>query len=229
MLKATNDTMIVTIDGPAGSGKSTAARGLAARLNVRFLDTGAMYRAVALKCLREDISLDDQVAVGRVARSAAIRFEGDQVRLDGEDVSTAIRTPEATKASSFVASNPAVRESMVELQRQAAKNIDIVTEGRDQGTVVFPNANVKFFVVADPEERARRRQLDLKRQGTDVALVELLQEIQARDARDEGREIAPLKPAEDAHIINTSNLTPDGVLDEMQRIIEVSLGNRGRK
>ncbi|MDA1013999.1 MAG: (d)CMP kinase [Planctomycetota bacterium] len=221
--------MIVTIDGPAGSGKSTAARGLAARLNVRFLDTGAMYRAVALKCLREDISLDDQVAVGRVARSAAIRFEGDQVRLDGEDVSTAIRTPEATKASSFVASNPAVRESMVELQRQAAKNIDIVTEGRDQGTVVFPNANVKFFVVADPEERARRRQLDLKRQGTDVALVELLQEIQARDARDEGREIAPLKPAEDAHIINTSNLTPDGVLDEMQRIIEVSLGNRGRK
>lgn len=211
--------MIVTIDGPAGSGKSTAARGLAARLKVHFLDTGAMYRAVGLKCLREQISLESEAEVGRIALMAVIKFDGDQVLLDGEDVSSAIRTPESTKASSFVAANAAVREAMVSLQRQAADGIDIVTEGRDQGTVVFPQADVKFFVVADPEERARRRQMDLERQGNQVSFDELLQEIQARDARDTDRNIAPLKPAADAHIINTSHMTPDGVLDEMERII----------
>lgn len=211
--------MIVTIDGPAGSGKSTAARGLAARLGMHFLDTGAMYRAVALRCLRLNIAYEDAESVAKSATDASIRFDGDTVLLDGADVTKEIRSPEVSEASSFVASNPGVRAAMVQLQRQAAEGIDIVTEGRDQGTVVFPNAEAKFFVIADPEERARRRQLELQRQGNDVSLEQILAQIRSRDARDEGREVAPLKPADDAVTINTSRLTPEGVLDEMERII----------
>lgn len=214
--------MIVTIDGPAGSGKSTAARGLAARLGMHFLDTGAMYRAVALRCLRRGIPFDDKDAVAKSATDASIRFNGDVVLLDGDDVTKEIRSPEVSEASSFVASNPGVRTAMVELQRQAADGIDIVTEGRDQGTVVFPHAEAKFFVVADPEERARRRQLELESQGNSIPLEEILEQIRSRDARDEGREVAPLKPADDAVTINTSKLTPNGVLDEMERVIATS-------
>tara|TARA_R110002111_G_scaffold262504_1_gene338937 strand:- start:113795 stop:114457 length:663 start_codon:yes stop_codon:yes gene_type:complete len=211
--------MIVTIDGPAGSGKSTAARGLSQRLGFEFLDTGAMYRCVAFAVLQQNVTPADEQAVAKVSQQIQITFSDAKVLLDGEDVSLEIRTPEVTEAASLVAQYPAVRKELVHLQRQAAAGIDIVSEGRDQGTVVFPDAFCKFFLIADPEERARRRQDELQAQGKDVTCEEILQQIYERDQRDEQRTVAPLKPADDAIEINTSTATIDEVLDQLEQIV----------
>ncbi|WP_299460274.1 (d)CMP kinase [uncultured Gimesia sp.] len=217
--------MIVTIDGPAGSGKSTAARGLSQRLGFEFLDTGAMYRCVALAVVQQNVDPADEQAVASVSQQIQITFSDAKVLLDGEDVSLEIRTPEVTEAASLVAQYPAVREELVHLQRQAAADIDIVSEGRDQGTVVFPDAFCKFFLVADPEERARRRQDELQAQGKDVTCEEILQQIYERDQRDEQRIVAPLKPADDAVEINTSTLTIDEVLDQLEQIVRTRINS----
>ena len=211
--------MIVTIDGPAGSGKSTAARGLSQRLGFEFLDTGAMYRCVALAVLQRGIDPADEQASGDVSRQIRISFAEAHVLLDGEDVTQAIRTAEVSEAASQVAQYPAVREAMVDLQRKAAEGVDIVSEGRDQGTVVFPDALCKFFLIADPEERARRRYDEMQGQDSQISQAEILQQIHQRDQRDESRAVAPLKPADDAVEINTSQLTIEEVLDKLEQTV----------
>jgi CMP/dCMP kinase len=213
--------MIVTIDGPAGSGKSTAARMLAKRLGIRFLDTGAMYRAVALACLRAGIDPADEPAAGTLAKSLRIEFDRarDRILCDGEDVTDSIRTTAVTTASSKVAMIPAVRAAMVKLQRRAAEGQDIVSEGRDQGTVVFPGAEFKFFLTASDEVRADRRRHDLHAAGTSISRADMLAELRERDERDKRRTVAPLRPADDAVVIDTSHLSVEQMLAEMERVI----------
>lgn len=211
--------MIVTIDGPAGSGKSTAARGLSKRLGFEFLDTGAMYRCVAWGVLQRNVDPADEQAVTNVSQQIKITFSGDRVLLDGEDVSEAIRTPEVTDAASVVAQYPAVRQELVRLQQQAAEGVNMVSEGRDQGTVVFPDAFCKVFLIADPEERARRRHEELTARGKQITVDAILQQIYERDQRDEQRTVAPLKPADDAVEINTSCLTIDEVIDQLEQLV----------
>ncbi|MFI4847739.1 MAG: (d)CMP kinase [Gimesia chilikensis] len=211
--------MIVTIDGPAGSGKSTAARGLSQRLGFEFLDTGAMYRCVALAVLNQGIDPADSQSVGDVSQQIRISFADAHVILNGEDVTQAIRTAEVSEAASQVAQYPAVREALVDLQRQAAEGVNIVSEGRDQGTVVFPDALCKFFLIADPEERARRRFDEMQGQDQEITQAEILQQIHQRDQRDESRTVAPLKPADDAVEINTSQLSIEEVLDQLEQTV----------
>jgi cytidylate kinase len=218
--------MIVTIDGPAGSGKSTAARLLAERLGFPFLDTGAMYRAVALESLSAGIDLEDEARVAEVARGLDIDALGPTVRANGRDVTAAIRAPEISGAASRVAANPVVREAMVRLQRHAAAGRDIVTEGRDQGTVVFPHAECKFYLTADPHERARRRQGELESQGERVPFDDLLAQILERDTRDKTRETSPLMPAEDALHIDTSHMSPDEMVRCLETIVRRRLASR---
>lgn len=221
-----SERMIITIDGPAGSGKSTAARLLAERLGFQFLDTGAMYRAVALKALAAGIDLADEARVGKLAGGMEIEALGPVVRADGQDVTAAIRSPEVTSGASKVAAIPEVRAALVLLQQKAAAGRDIVTEGRDQGTVVFPEAECKFYLTADPRERARRRQDELRAQGEDVTFEDLLAQILERDTRDKTRETAPLRPADDALSIDTSNMTPDEVVRVLETIVRRKTSRR---
>lgn len=212
--------MIVTIDGPAGSGKSTAARGLAQRLQFDFLDTGAMYRAVAWSCLRTGIDLHDETAVGQCARTMDLRLEQRQVLVDGHDVTEDIRRPEASHGSSVVASNPEVRRELAARQREYARDRNVVTEGRDQGTAVFPHAECKFYVTANAEERAARRQQEMqKRHEQETPFADILRDIRERDERDKTRVIDPLRAAEDAIRVDTSGLPPDAVLDRLEQIV----------
>ena len=220
--------MIITIDGPAGAGKSSVARALARRLGFRFLDTGAMYRAVALESLSAGIDLDDKARVAEVARGLDIDALGPTVRANGRDVTAAIRAPEISGAASRVAANPGVRDAMVRLQRQAAAGRDIVTEGRDQGTVVFPHAECKFYLTADPDERARRRQRELEEQGERVPFDDLLAQILERDTRDKTRETAPLMAAEDALHIDTSRMSTDEMVRCLETIIHRRMASRPR-
>lgn len=215
--------MIVTIDGPAGSGKSTAARMLAQRLGFQFLDTGAMYRVVTLVCQREKLDLTHQQNVARRAEAIRIHFDGHRVFADGVEVTDAIRTVEVTLDTRFVAANCAVRELLSQLQRRAAEGVNIVTEGRDQGTVVFPRAECKFFLTASPEERARRRQADLERRGEYLPLDEILAQQTDRDRRDEQHEVGALKPAPDAMMIDTSHRTIEDVVNQLDSIVRKAL------
>lgn len=215
--------MIVTIDGPAGSGKSTVAKELALQVGFQFLNTGAMYRAIALKCVNERTDLADETAVAACARSARITFPNNQPHLDGIDVSAALRTEPVSAAASQVALNPRVRELLVELQRQTADGRDVVTEGRDQGTIVFPNAELKVFLTASAETRAARRFAELAAiEGEpphDVTYTSVLAQIKDRDERDATRPIAPLKPAPDAIVFDTSNVTVDQAVAHLEKLI----------
>ncbi len=215
--------MIVTIDGPAGAGKTSAARELARRLGFAFLDTGAMYRAVALAALRRGVDLADAQAVANLARNLRIELDGPRILLDGEDVSHAIRTAEITRLTHYAADNPGVRAHLVRLQQQAAANGNFVSEGRDQGTVAFPNAECKIFLTASPEERARRRQLDLAARGERLSLEEVLAEQNLRDQRDASRPIGPLRPAADAIVVVTDGLTPEQVVERLEQLVRERL------
>ena len=221
-------TMIVAIDGPAGAGKSTAARALARRLGFEFLDTGAMYRAVAWSCLSTGVKLDDVASVSAIAERLKIEFAEHLILCDGRDVTHEIRTAESSAAASVVAAIPAVRHEMVRLQRAAAEGRDVVTEGRDQGSVVFPNAECKVFLTADALERAERRQQELEQRGFPTTLDSVLAEIQDRDHRDKTRETAPLVMADDAVEFDTSGKSPSQVLDELESLVRQKLGLVGR-
>jgi len=211
--------MIVTIDGPAGSGKSTVARLLADELNFRFLDTGAMYRAIGLAVLKAAVDEDDGEAVARIVRASEIAFDEDRLLLNAQDVTSEIRSPDVTAVSSIIASNPCVRERLVELQREIGKQGSMVTEGRDQGTVVFPDAAHKFFVTANLEARSRRRQRELAHKGVTQPLSVVMEQLRQRDERDETRAHAPMKPAENAIVIDTSDLTIAQVVEAMSKRI----------
>jgi len=209
--------MIVTIDGPAGAGKSSVARGLALRLGFEYLDTGAMYRAVTLVGLRAGIDLRDEAALTTLIGGLRLEMPPGQVLVNGEDVTKAIRTSAVTAASAAVADSPVVRKQLGAWQRGIAAGRDMVCEGRDQGTVVFPDAARKFFLVADPAERARRRQRELAARGETVSWEEVLQAQQARDKRDAGRDLAPMVAAADALTLDTTHLSIDDVIARMEQ------------
>ncbi len=208
---------IVTIDGPSGAGKSTISRGLATKLHFTYLDTGAMYRAVGLALERQGIDLADTPALAQCLEAIDLTLvpNGDddvRVLLNGEDISQAIRTPEMGMVASRVSANPLVREKLTGLQRQMGEKGGIVAEGRDMGTVVFPKATCKFFLNASAEERARRRQAQLTEKGQIVDYQEILDQISKRDYDDSKRELAPLKPAPDAILVDSSSMGPDAVI-----------------
>jgi len=212
---------IVTIDGPSGAGKSTISKLLAAKLNFTYLDTGAMYRVVGLQVQRAGFDLEAEGARERLVQllegldmTLASGEEGEETRafLDGEDVSDAIRTPEMAMIASRASAEPEVRKKLTEMQRKIGNNGAIVAEGRDMGTIVFPDAMHKFFLDATPEERAMRRQKQLEESGQKIEFQELLAQIQKRDRNDSSRSLAPLQPAEDAVIIDSSEMNIDEVV-----------------
>src|SRR3954453_22058743 len=210
--------MIVTIDGPAGAGKSSAARELARRLGFRFLDTGAMYRAVTLAARERGLDLADADALGQLVKQIRVELPGDRVLLDGVDVTSAIRKFDITAAIHYAADNPAVRSQLVVWQRAAAAGSDVVTEGRDQGTVVFPDAECKIFLTADEGERARRRHRDLLGRGEEIPFEEVLANQRLRDERDLSRAVGALRKAEDAIEVSTDGLSPDQVVARLETI-----------
>ncbi|MCD4825500.1 MAG: (d)CMP kinase [Phycisphaerae bacterium] len=219
--------MIITIDGPAGSGKSTAARNLARALGIAFLDTGATYRAVTLRALREKVDLADESAVADVASRVKLRMQAgpDGVAVfDGDDdITQAIRTEEVSENSHYAASPPAVREILVDLQRQMGRQLgQFVTEGRDQGSVVFPDADVKFFLLAAPEARARRRVEQLAEAGETAEYETVLAAIVQRDQRDSQRAVGPLVKPDGAIEIDTTPNTPDETLAALLRAVEAT-------
>jgi CMP/dCMP kinase len=211
--------MIVTIDGPAGAGKSSAARGLARRLGFRFLDTGAMYRAVTLAARQRMVNLADADAMTNLAGGIRVELVADRVLIDGQDVTEAIRKFDITTAIHHAADNPGVRGQLVLWQRAAAAGDNVVTEGRDQGTVVFPQAECKIFLVADERERARRRFDDLIARGEQVSFDEVLANQRVRDERDASRSVGALRKAEDAIEFNTDGLSPQEVVEKLEAIV----------
>jgi cytidylate kinase len=229
---------IVAIDGPAGAGKSTAARRLAARLGFAMVDTGAIYRSVALAASRAGVGFEDDGALATLLPRVRIRFEApatpgatQRVLLDDADVSADIRTPPMSLGASAVSARPVVRAALLGLQRRlatAAENRGAVLEGRDIGTVVFPDADVKFFLTASPEVRARRRHEELVAKGEEVRFEEVLADQLKRDRDDSSRAVAPLKPAEDATVLDTSGLDADAVVETLVRAVEERIARRIR-
>jgi cytidylate kinase len=221
---------IVAIDGPAGAGKSTASRAVAARLGFAMVDTGAIYRTVALAATRAGVALDDDARLGALLPGVAIRFAppaapgtGQRVLLGDEDVSVLIRTPPMSLGASKVSARPVVRAGLLDLQRRLALapgNAGAVLEGRDIGTVVFPDADAKFFLTASPEERARRRHAELQAKGDPSTFDEVLADQLRRDRDDSERAVAPLRPAADAVVVDTSGIPLDAVVDRLVRDVE---------
>ncbi len=217
--------LVVTIDGPAGAGKSSVAKALARRLGYRLLDTGAIYRSVALTAKQRGIDWKDGAACGAIAAALDIKFDfvGDNncVYLGGEDSSSAIRTPEISQGASIVSAHPEVRHGLLELQRRLGAGGGVVVEGRDTGTVVFPQAGAKFFLTATDAERARRRVAELQATGTPVDPARVLAEIRERDHRDASRDIAPMVPANDAVLVDSSAQTLEEVVDSLAKLVEI--------
>jgi CMP/dCMP kinase len=208
--------MIVTIDGPAGSGKSTAARGLARRLGFEYLDTGAMYRAVALALSRANLPFSDAGRVVEFLNRTRLEMPADRVLVNGEDVTEAIRHPSISDASSRVAIEPHVRAVLVQWQRQVAAGRDMVCEGRDQGSVVFADIPCKFFLTARVETRALRRLAELRARGVETTLERMIEDLEIRDHRDATRDVGPLLRPDDAVVVETDGLTAEQVLDRLE-------------
>jgi cytidylate kinase/pantoate ligase/cytidylate kinase len=211
--------MIVTIDGPAGAGKSSAARRLAERLGFRFLDTGAMYRAVTWWALHHGWPLDKPQQLAELARQLTLDWRDDRLYVNGEDVTEHLRRPEVTEAIHCVADNTAIRNQLVTLQRRWAEGKDIVTEGRDQGTVAFPDAECKIFLTASTTERARRRHQELKDRGIDADFSDVLRELELRDQRDTQRPVGGLCQAEDAVVVVTDGMSLDEVVNHLEHLV----------
>jgi cytidylate kinase len=207
---------VVTIDGPAGAGKSTVSRQLAQRLGWRLLDTGAMYRAVTLAALRAGTDLSSDEALGALAARVAVRLPPGQVLLDGEDITAIVRGVEITRASRFLADSPSVRRRLIAWQRAFAEENDVIAEGRDQGTVVFPEAFRKYYLTAGLDERARRRHEEYAAKGEPISLDDVRRDLHERDMRDAARAIAPMKPAADAVQIDTTGLSLDQVVARLE-------------
>lgn len=230
---------IVAIDGPAGAGKSTASRRVAERLGFAMVDTGAIYRTVALAATRGGLALDDDARLGALLPTLAIRFApaerpgaGQRIFLGDEDVSAEIRTPPLSLGASKVSARPVVRAGLLELQRRLAlapENRGAVLEGRDIGTVVFPDADAKFFLVATAEERARRRHAELQAKGEPQSYEAVLADQRQRDRDDMERAIAPLRPADDAVVLDTGGTTLEVVVDTLVREIQARVARRGRR
>ncbi len=207
--------MIIAIDGPAGAGKSSVARILADRLGFSYLDTGALYRASALKAKRINLPFEESPEIRTMMSEIDISFEADKVYLDGEDVSEKIRLPETSHLASVISAIPSVRELLLPLQRRVGNARDTVADGRDMGTVVFPDAKKKIFLDASSKERAKRRWLELLQKGVDVSEEEVEKEMNLRDKRDSSRSVAPLKKAKDAVYINTDGLGINQVVEKL--------------
>ena len=204
--------VVITIDGPAASGKGTIAAGVARELGLRYLDSGSLYRLVALKALRSGIALDDEPRLAAAAGALDVTFDGGGVRLDGEDATEGIRSEAVSAGASQVAIHPGVRWALLSRQQAFRQPPGLVADGRDMGTVVFPDAWLKVFVTATAEERARRRYKQLIAKGISVTMDSLLRDIRERDARDSARATAPLRPAADAVILDTTDLTIDAAI-----------------
>ncbi|MBQ5315901.1 MAG: (d)CMP kinase [Oscillospiraceae bacterium] len=219
----------IAIDGPAGAGKSTIARTVASKLGFIYVDTGALYRSIGLYCLNNNIETTDRTEVERILPDISVQLkylDGVQrVILNDNDVSEEIRKPECSMAASNVSAIPAVREFLFELQRKMARENDVIMDGRDIGTVILPDAEVKIFLTASPEERANRRFKELIEKGNNPDYDELLKEINQRDYNDMHRETAPLKQADDAILFDTTTLGKDEVVDELLKIISGKLGD----
>lgn len=225
---------IITIDGPSGAGKSTIARLAALRLGLRYLDTGAMYRAVTLHCMRAGVKLDDPKAVSSCLKDLNLKVElvnegPMRVYIGDNEVTDRIRTQEVTRNIHYVADVMEVRNYLVEMQRKIGKEGNLVTEGRDQGTLVFPNASLKIYMFATPAVRARRRHTELRERGVDASYEEVLEDVSKRDYLDMGRELGGLKKALDAVELDTSELSPDQVAESIVKLAKNRLKMQTRK
>jgi cytidylate kinase len=220
--------VIVAIDGPAGAGKSTVTRALTRALGYQLLDTGALYRSVALAARRRQVDWGDEDGLAAVARSLSVRFslDGDinRVFVDGDEVTEAIRTPEISEGASVVSALPGVRDALLDLQRSIGRGGGVVAEGRDVGTVVFPEAAVKFFLTASDRERAQRRQAELEARGHPSDYDTVLAEIQRRDERDSNRAVAPLRQADDALLVDSTARSVTDVVAEMEARVRAAEG-----
>ena len=218
---------VVAIDGPAGAGKSSAALALAARLNFVRIDSGALYRAIALEAQRQGTAWSDEPGVTRIAQAVDLRYEVRAgvatLLLDGADCGEALRTPEISQGASQVSRFRAVREALLGIQRALGETGGVVLEGRDIGTVVFPDAEVKVFLTASPEERARRRLSELQQRGIEEDYAQTLHEIRERDERDQTRQVAPLLPADDAITLDATHLSLDDVVDQLEALVRSRL------
>ena len=220
-----NSQIVIAIDGPAGAGKSTIAKKLAQMLGISYLDTGAMYRALTLKALRNKINLEDEDALAALAKKTTLDFFGDsqtglKIILDGEDVSEAIRSWEVTNNTFYIARAPKVREILVEWQRKIGQKMSVVAEGRDIGTEVFPQATKKFYLDADFEERVRRRKKELEEKGQKVDFETLKKELHERDQKDFTRKVGPLKKSPDAIVVDSTRLRVEETVKKMQEYLK---------